>query len=67
MIDTVDILTPDELGARLKTKRSWVFEMTCNRQRNPIPHYRVERYLRFNWIVDVCEWFGEGTPVTSLR
>lgn len=55
MIDPADILTPDELAERLKVKRSWVFEMTRKRQRNPIPHYKVGKYLRFSW-PDVCEW-----------
>lgn len=53
MVDPKDILTPDELADRLKTSRGWVFEMTRQRQRNPIPHYKVGRYLRFNW-QDVC-------------
>lgn len=54
-VDPSDILTPDELAERLQTSRSWVFEMTRQRQRNPIPHYKIGRYLRFNWR-DVCAW-----------
>ena len=48
-INPADILTPDELAERLKTSRSWVFEMTRKRQRNPIPFFKVGRYLRFHW------------------
>lgn len=48
-VNPTDILTPDELAERLKTSKSWVFEMTRQRQRNPIPHYKIGRYLRFNW------------------
>jgi len=58
VIDPADILTPDELAARLKTSRGWVFEMTRRRQRNPIPHYKVGKYLRFHW-PDVCAWMEE--------
>jgi len=59
MIDPEDILTPDELAARLKTTRGWVSEMTRKRARNPIPHYKIGRYIRFVW-PDVSEWL-EGT------
>lgn len=44
-----DILTPDELAERLKTSRGWVYEMTRKRARNPIPHYKIGGYIRFNW------------------
>ena len=64
MIDPQDILTPDELAQRLKTSRSWVREMTRSRQRNPIPHYKVGRYLRFNW-TDVCEWLERSKEGTA--
>ena len=45
---------------RLKTSRHWVFEMTRKRQRNPIPHYKIGRYLRFNW-KEVCDWLETTT------
>ena len=67
MIDPKDILTPDELAQRLKTSRGWVFEMTRKRQRNPIPHYKIGRYLRFNWN-EVCQWLEAnklGQPSSS--
>ena len=58
IINPTDILTPEELAYRMKTSRGWVFEMTRKRQRNPIPHYKVGRYLRFHW-PDVCAWLEE--------
>jgi excisionase family DNA binding protein len=58
IINPTDILTPEELAERMKTSRAWVFEMTRKRQRNPIPHYKVGRYLRFHW-PDVCAWLEE--------
>ena len=60
-MDPEDILTPDELAQRLKTSRGWASAMTRKRQRNPIPHYKVGRYIRFSW-KDVSEWL-EGTKV----
>ncbi len=44
-----DILTPKELARRLKVPLSWVFEKTRARQKNPLPVFRVGRYIRFHW------------------
>jgi excisionase family DNA binding protein len=66
MINPSDIITPDELAERLKTSRSWVAEMTRARQRNPIPHYKIGRYLRFNW-QDVCAWLESTKEGTTSR
>jgi excisionase family DNA binding protein len=59
IVNPTDILTPEELAERLKTTRSFVFEMTRKRQRNPIPHYKVGKYLRFHWPA-VCEWMEQA-------
>ncbi len=53
--DPQNILTPEELAARLKVGKSWVYEKLRRRQRNPIPVYRVGRYLRFNWLA-ILAW-----------
>jgi excisionase family DNA binding protein len=55
VLDPNDLLTPDELAARLKVHKSWVFEKTRRRCSDPLPCIRVGRYLRFNW-PDVVEW-----------
>jgi excisionase family DNA binding protein len=44
-----DILTPEEVAARLKVPESWVYEKTRARCRNPIPCLRLGRYVRFDW------------------
>jgi excisionase family DNA binding protein len=44
-----DVLTPEELAARLKVPESWVYEKTRARCRNPIPCLRLGRYVRFDW------------------
>jgi excisionase family DNA binding protein len=62
-IDPLNILTPEELAGRLKVPKSWVFEKTRARCQNPIPHYRIGRYVRFDW-TRVVEWLArteEGT------
>jgi excisionase family DNA binding protein len=66
VIDPADILTPDELAQRLKTSRGWVSAMTRKRQRNPIPHYKIGRYLRFNW-KEVCDWLETTKERTTAR
>jgi len=52
-----NILTPEELADRLKVPRTWVFEKTRSRCQNPIPHFRIGRYIRFDW-TRVVEWLA---------
>jgi excisionase family DNA binding protein len=54
-IDPSTILTPEELADRLKVELSWVRQKTRARCPNPIPCYRVGRYIRFDWLA-VSEW-----------
>jgi len=55
-----DILTPEELAARLKVRKSWVYEQTRSRNhRKPLPRLNMGRYLRFDW-TKVVEWLTEG-------
>jgi excisionase family DNA binding protein len=44
-----DILTPEEVAARLKVPETWVYEKTRARCRNPMPCLRLGRYIRFDW------------------
>ncbi len=60
-----DILTPKELAVRLKVPESWVFEKTRKRQQNPLPVFRIGRYLRFNWSA-VAAWL-ESTGNTKPK
>jgi excisionase family DNA binding protein len=57
MIDPMNILTPEELAARLKVKPSWVYEKTRERCQNPIPALRIGRYIRFDWAA-VVKWLA---------
>lgn len=54
-IDPTQILTIDEVAARLKVSPRWVYEKSRRRCQNPLPVIRIGRYLRFNWI-DVSTW-----------
>jgi hypothetical protein len=64
LVQADNILTPEELAARLKVPDSWVYEKTRGRCRTfsgssalaacratgPIPCLRLGRYVRFNWV-----------------
>ena len=54
-----EILTPDQVAKRLQVKPSWVYEQTRERtsvrDMDPLPHIKMGRYLRFDWM-DVVEW-----------
>jgi excisionase family DNA binding protein len=51
----MEMLTPEELAARLKVRKSWIFEKTRRRAQDPLPCIRVGRYVRFSW-ADVTRW-----------
>ncbi len=55
-IDPSDILTMDEVAAKLKVSPRVIYGQTRVRSRNPIPHSHVGRVLRFSWL-SVSEWF----------
>jgi hypothetical protein len=50
LLQAEDIITPEELAARLKVPDYWVYEKTRGRCRNPIPCLRLGRYVRFDWV-----------------
>jgi hypothetical protein len=54
-IDPSQILTMDEVAARLKVNPRVVYNLTRVRSQNPIPHFRVGQALRFNWL-SVSAW-----------
>jgi excisionase family DNA binding protein len=49
VIAPADILTPDELAARLKVRKTWVYEKLRPGRKNPLPVFRIGKYLRFSW------------------
>lgn len=58
-----DILDVSELAARLKVRRSWVFEQTRKRAKkrsqNPLPCHKMGKLLRFSWI-EVSRWLMQN-------
>lgn len=62
MLQPSDILTPDQLAQRLQVSRGWI---TCKTRRscaNPLPSFRIGKYLRFSWPV-VAEWLESTSTV----
>lgn len=43
-----EILTPQECAALLRVHISWIYAKSRRRQRNPLPVFRIGRYLRFS-------------------
>jgi len=61
-----DILTPEEVAARLKVPESWVYEKTRARCRNPIPCMRLGRYVRFDW-GSIIKWLSTESQQEAAR
>lgn len=59
-----NIITPEEVAARLKVPESWVYEKTRARCRNPIPCLRLGRYIRFDWNA-VVNWLSVEAEKSS--
>jgi hypothetical protein len=63
VLDPADLLTPEELVARLHVPLSWAYEQTRERaklrNKSPLPCIRMGKYLRFSWI-QVSEWLLES-------
>jgi excisionase family DNA binding protein len=64
LVKAEDILTPEELAARLKVPDSWVYEKTRGRCRNPIPCLRLGRYVRFDCTA-VATWLTAPAPLET--
>ena len=59
-----ELLTHEEIAARLKVPASWVYEKTRKRCQNPIPSIPMGRYIRFDWDA-VVKWLEEQAKATE--
>jgi len=57
-VNPSNILTIDEVAARLKVTRRVVYGLTRSHSENPIPFFRVGKVLRFNWLA-VSVWLEQ--------
>jgi excisionase family DNA binding protein len=61
-INHTDLLTPDELAARLKVPLSWVYDHVRKRAAERLPGFKLGKYWRFRES-DVIEWLnGQSRP-----
>ncbi len=61
-----ELLTHEELAARLKVKTSWIHEKTRKRCQNPIPSIPMGRYVRFDWDA-IVKWLEEQAQARSAK
>lgn len=58
-MNPAEILTPEELAARLKVQTSWIYDQTRNRAHirnaDSLPYRKMGKYLRFVWS-EVADW-----------
>lgn len=57
------LLTVDDLAARLQVPRSWIYSRT---RQNAIPHLRVGHHIRFVW-GDVEAWLNGSNSSSPVR
>jgi excisionase family DNA binding protein len=60
-----DILTPDQLAQMLQVTRGWITSKTRRSCDNPLPHFRIGKYIRFSRPA-VLDWL-ESTAVPSPK
>ncbi len=61
-----ELLTHEEIAARLKVPATWVYEKTRKRCQNPIPSIPMGRYIRFDWDA-VVKWLEQQAKARSAR
>ena len=70
VIEPADLLTTEELAARLKTGKSWIYSQTKRSARrktsNPMPVIFMGRYRRFSW-KQICAWLETKSAKGGAR
>jgi len=57
-MEVQELLTVEEMSARLKVKPSWLYFRTMQKGEGAIPCFKIGKYLRFNPIA-VMGWIQE--------
>ncbi|OPY07524.1 MAG: Helix-turn-helix domain protein [Syntrophaceae bacterium PtaB.Bin095] len=66
-MDNQELLTVEEMAAKLKVKKSWLYLRTMRTGADAIPRVRVGKYVRFNpdavmqWIENQVHPANAGT------
>jgi hypothetical protein len=66
---TIEVIDSAELAKRLSVPESWIRSRTHqNRTSDPIPHYRLGRYIRFSWgSVELRDWLSRQLVSTDRQ
>jgi excisionase family DNA binding protein len=62
----LEILTPVEVAELLRVPLSFVYAKTRSNQRNPLPVYKIGRYVRFEKAA-VLAWLQTTQPTKRKR
>jgi hypothetical protein len=65
----LEVIDSAELAKRLSIPESWIRSRTNhNRTSDPIPHYRLGRYIRFSWGSDeLRDWLNRQLVSTDRQ
>lgn len=65
----IEVIDSAELAKRLSVPESWIRSRTNrNRTGDPIPHYRLGRYIRFSWGSDeLRDWLNRQLVSTDRQ
>ena len=65
----IEVIDSAELAKRLSIPESWIRSRTNhNRTSDPIPHYRLGRYIRFSWGSDeLRDWLNRQLVSTDRQ
>jgi len=63
----VEVIDSTELAKRLSVPESWIRSRTNQkRTSDPIPHYRLGRYIRFSWgSAELSDWLSRQLVSTD--
>ena len=63
-----EVIDSEELSLRLTVPESWVREHTRTRCKDPIPHVRLGKYVRFRWgSPELEDWIDRRIVSSSNR
>lgn len=60
------ILTAEQLGQRWGLSKKWVLNH-ARASRDPLPHYKLGRYIRFRDDARLSEWFERRSVANEQR
>lgn len=66
MTEKSELLTLEEIAARLRVNQSWIYRQTKRRGPGSIPRMKIGKYLRFNE-AEVMNWIQKQNDPQEAR